>query len=310
MKKVIIILSAIIALSACKDKKQNPQEAEESFPSIAVPVGLASQEEAYNYLAIHFWDNFDLTDTAKINKEYTERALADYLRLLSQMPQDVRQQSIGKLLDRAHKTEGVYDKLTELLEKYLYNIESPLLNEETYNAVLIWQIENPNIAEDYKLRPRELYRVAQKNRVGSRAADFLYVTDEGMRTRLYKTEADFTILFFYNLGCEMCRTLREQMLEVIASSPVIAERLENGSIKIVAIYPDAEREGWETYKGDIPADWINGYDPTATIKNNEIYELRAIPSVYVLDGDKIVMVKDSFNAEQIFGEILKAIDAK
>ncbi len=46
---------------------------------------------------------------------------------------------------------------------------------------------------------------------------------------------------------------------------------------------------------DFPATWINAYDASQTINNEQLYDLRAIPSVYLLDKDKMVRGKDIYN---------------
>ena len=37
---------------------------------------------------------------------------------------------------------------------------------------------------------------------------------------------------------------------------------------------------------DVPAAWINSYDNTVSLKNDEIYDLKAIPTLYLLDKTK------------------------
>ena len=44
------------------------------------------------------------------------------------------------------------------------------------------------------------------------------------------------------------------------------------------------------------AGWINSYESTVSLKNVEIYDLKAIPTLYLLDKDKKVVLKDvTFN---------------
>mgnify|MGYP002527024690 FL=1 len=39
-------------------------------------------------------------------------------------------------------------------------------------------------------------------------------------------------------------------------------------------------------------EWINGYDKKQTIEQNNLYDLKAIPTLYLLDKDKTVLLKD------------------
>ena len=42
-----------------------------------------------------------------------------------------------------------------------------------------------------------------------------------------------------------------------------------------------------------PDEWYNGYDPNLVIRNDMLYNIRAIPSLYLLDEDKRVILKDA-----------------
>jgi hypothetical protein len=49
----------------------------------------------------------------------------------------------------------------------------------------------------------------------------------------------------------------------------------------------------------MPSRWINGYDDALTITSERLYNLNAIPSLYLLDGDKRVLIKDGTNVAHI-----------
>jgi hypothetical protein len=42
-----------------------------------------------------------------------------------------------------------------------------------------------------------------------------------------------------------------------------------------------------------PDNWYNGFDPDMVIRGESLYNVRAIPSLYLLDKDKIVLMKDA-----------------
>ena len=42
-----------------------------------------------------------------------------------------------------------------------------------------------------------------------------------------------------------------------------------------------------------PAEWFNGFDPDMVIRTETLYDVRAIPSLYLLDEDKTVIMKDA-----------------
>ena len=42
-----------------------------------------------------------------------------------------------------------------------------------------------------------------------------------------------------------------------------------------------------------PKEWINCYDPDYVIRTDTLYNIRAIPSLYLLDAQKRVVLKDA-----------------
>ena len=42
-----------------------------------------------------------------------------------------------------------------------------------------------------------------------------------------------------------------------------------------------------------PKEWYNGFDPDLVIRTEKTYNVRAIPSLYLLDSDKTVLLKDT-----------------
>ena len=107
------------------------------------------------------------------------------------------------------------------------------------------------------------------------------------------------MLFIYNPGCAMCREIRE----AITSSPMLSEMIERGRLKVLALYPDEDLTEWRDYRDHIPASWINAYDKGCVVRDRELYDLKAIPALYLLDRDKRVLVKDGTDPGQIEWEI-------
>ena len=87
-----------------------------------------------------------------------------------------------------------------------------------------------------------------------------------------------------------------EITDQLAASPFVTEWIKNNKLKILAVYPDEDLEAWKKHISYMPAGWINSYDSTVSLKNDEIYDLKAIPTLYLLDKDKKVVLKDvTFN---------------
>lgn len=125
------------------------------------------------------------------------------------------------MMEASTANSAMFAHFTELSEKYLYDPNSPLRNEELYIPVLQYLTDSPHLDSLSKLRPRYQLELALKNRPGDIAADFYYTSESGKRSRMRQIEADYTILFFNNPDCGDCNRVKEYM----DMSPVIGGRL-------------------------------------------------------------------------------------
>jgi thiol-disulfide isomerase/thioredoxin len=237
---------------------------------------------------MHYWDNFDFADTAYIHlPQITEQALVDYIDVLYLASDSVPSAAIKDMLKRAEAEPVVFTYFADLYEKYLYDPNSPMHNDELYIPVLEAMLASPVVTE--KIRPARLLELARKNRIGEKAADFTYTPANGKSGTLHAIRSDYTLLFFYNPGCHACKEIMEQLTSSLRINYLIQEK----KLTILAVYPDEDLAEWKIYLPEVPEAWINAYDKGARLQNEEIYDLKAIPTLYLLDKDKKVILKDT-----------------
>lgn len=106
---------------------------------------------------------------------------------------------------------------------------------------------------------------------------------------MYQIFTNYTILFINNPGCHTC----VETIDQLRSAEIIEKLLEAILLSILAIYPKEELDAWKQHGKDYPEDWINGYDKELTIRDKELYNLKAIPTRYLLDKNKAVLLKDA-----------------
>jgi hypothetical protein len=75
--------------------------------------------------------------------------------------------------------------------------------------------------------------------------------------------------------------------------------IEANQLKILSIYPDEDLQAWRNKLESMPSRWIVAYDKEMKISTNNLYDLRAIPSLYLLDNAKRVIIKDGTNVAHI-----------
>jgi hypothetical protein len=264
------------------------------LPAIA-PARLSPQEQR-DYLRWHYWDRFDFADTLFVREADTAQMVEAYARwvaLISDRPADAA--PMDSLMRRASASRPMLDYFTMLAQQVIHDPNSPLRNDEFYIPVMQAVLASPYYDEYERIGPAYDLAMASQNRLGQRANDFRYTLASGATGTLYGVKAEYTLLFINNPGCGMCKQLREQ----IAGSPMLSEMIERGRLKILALYPDEDLTEWRNYRDHIPASWINAYDAGCLVRENGTYDLTAIPSLYLLDSDKRVLVKDSTDVPYI-----------
>ena len=127
------------------------------------------------------------------------------------------------------------------------------------------------------------------NSTGTPAADFVFSDAAGRTFSLYDIEAEYTLLFFSNPGCHAC----EDIIRVLSEQISVSSLIESGRLAVLNIYIDEDLAAWYEYMFIYPEDWYNGYDPNGIIRTDTLYNVRAIPSLYILDQDKTVIMKDA-----------------
>ncbi len=224
-----------------------------------------------------------------------EAKFTAFLQLSTAVPLDSSRKVLDTLLAHYAPDSAAMKQLVGMLGRPLADPNSPIRNEELYIPILEAVVASPFYDSTEKIQPRFRLEMALKNRLGRKANDFEYTLGDGSRGRLYGVEAPYTLLYINNPDCHAC----EEMLAQLVGSKVISEAQREGRLKIVAIYPDEDLAAWRKHRKEVPAEWINGYDAGLVMRREELYDLRAIPSLYLLDEQKRVLLKDCTAVGQI-----------
>lgn len=301
-------LPALLLLAGCAgrggaaDATFRPREFP---PAPKVPAMVTDPPEASEYVVSHFWDVFTDTsriypcDTALVNgvpRDQVESAVGMYVTLLeTQCPLPFAQKAVGEFFGRIERFEArdtstnVFEFLVDQVSRYLYDPNSPVRNEDLYLPFVSRLAVSEHVSRD--MRPAYAYdaQMCSLNRTGTPAADFSFTDLSGRRRTLYWVKADWTLLFFSNPGCPAC----QEIVEALKADGRVSERIASGELAVVNVYIDLEREKWLALASEYPSEWCNGYDQDYVIRGDVTYNVRAIPSLYVLDSGKRVVLKDA-----------------
>ena len=293
----IIPVLCFLLLCSCKNGNASSQSTNETIQDTiksitlpAIPAMMTAPEQRADFLVKHYWDNVNFADTNYIHHpEVTEQAWADYCDILNHVPLETAQEAMRKTIERTNVDKKVFTYITDLADKYLYDPNSPMRNEEFYIPVLDAMLDSPLLEEIEKVRPKARRELAQKNRIGTKALNFNYTLASGAQGSLYQLQAEYILLFINNPGCHACT----ETIDALRNAPIINQLLEQKRLTVLSIYPDEELDEWRKHLNEFPQEWINGYDKKFAIKEQQLYDLKAIPTLYLLNKEKTVLLKDA-----------------
>lgn len=266
----------------------NPEKRTFIFPDI--PVMLQTPEERMKYLVRHYWDKFDFQDTVYIHlPDVTEQALVNYLDLLGRVPSKLSDECMTHMLTNASRCPKMMEYMVKTLRLYCMDPNSPLRNEEIYYPVACFL--SRHAAYDEAVRSKAVFdlKKIRLNRKGSIANDFVYTTISGKQARMHQLSKDYTLLVFYDPDCESCK----EQLNYMKNCPLFMNQSVLSKVDVLAFYADDQYDLWKAHLTSIPTEWINAYDADASVLSKGLYDLGAMPSFYLLDKNKRVILKDA-----------------
>ena len=275
-----------------------------AFPPVPEPPAvIAEPQEKAEYVISNYWNKFlgqaYPCDTNVVNgvlADDLEKAFGTYVTFLEgTCPIDFGRKAMAGFFDKVEKfqasdtSSNVFGFFEKMVPKYLYDPNSPVRNEDLYlpyvSRLAVSEYSDPDLKPSYSFETQ----MCSLNMIGSPAADFTFTDLSGRRHTLYSVKAETTLLFFTNPGCPACK----EIMESLTSDEEIAALVASGRLAVVNIYIDDELDKWREYASVYPKNWYNGYDQSYIIRSDVTYNVRAIPSLYVLDSEKKVIMKDA-----------------
>lgn len=290
MRKIFFILTLVVLLGCSGGgRKSQTAEPQESITTEITP------EERLQYRVDHYWDDFNFEDDKQLtmlSREQMIYALSEYVTII---PEERADSLMRTLIRRASTSHDMLDYFYTLCEIVLHNPNSALRNDEYYIPVLEELVSSPLLDEYERIAPAYDLEIARKNRIGRVATDFVYTLEDDTQGNLHDIKANYTILMFSNPECPLCGEIMRQ----IASSQLLTALIEHGVLKVLTLYPDEDIAHWRKYIDNIPSEWIRAYDKGGVLTKERLYNLSAIPALYLLDRDKRVLIKDGTSVADI-----------
>lgn len=305
MNRFGLLIGLILLLASCRAKPGTAEAKERTrtdstvvqpqaqFPFPEIPATLTEPEARKSWLLIHYWEQFDFADTTLVNnRDVTEQGFVNFIALLADgtTPEELTRESLENWCAGFVGKEHARQVLTQTADDYLFNPNSPFYNEGLYGLYLETMLgvlpQTDAVRSSYQFK----LELVRRNNPGDRATDFTYYLPDGTRRTLAATPTknDRLLLMFYDPECESCHEVLLQM----AADTALAEAVQTGKLSVLAVYTEGNDEAWRKALPDMPKGWTVGTDHEA-VKTGALYDLKAMPSLYLLDGQKTVLLKDA-----------------
>ena len=273
MKAKLMIIALLLAAFGCSEKKRIHDNVKTSGDT--PPLVLLCQD-------------IDYSATAALHSEaFMKQTMTDIVKMMSAADSASIARGLRIFFSGLDGDSIAISEASRLAQLYLGNPASPVRDDDQYIRFLKSLLSAEGIPESIRIQNEERMRKASLNRQGTIATDFSYIDRNGTRGTLHRFEAPQTLLIFYDPECTHC----SDILSELAEDPGINGAIAQGQLAVLAIYAEGKRDVWEQTKAGMPADWNVGYDLTGILAH-DLYDLPAMPTLYLLDETHRVLLKD------------------
>ena len=212
------LLATLVFLCGCRNGRGRTavvadNRVAEYYKVPVAPSMLSGQERIDDFYARNWWRDFDFSDSlqaALTDSVYFMGLFSDWTRVLERVP-DVGPGCVEDVMSRASATKKCFDMFVMAAREVLADPNSPLRDDELYMPVLRVRIASPFTDEATRERLRYRLDILSQNRLGHKANNIRYTLFDGFEGTLYGIRAEYTLVFINNPGCELCRTVREEI---------------------------------------------------------------------------------------------------
>lgn len=253
-----------------------------------LPNGQVDSSFAYNYYKAHYWDGFDFQDDRLINSPIYDAKLDEYMNKVVIPYVDSVEKEADILLK---KTRGTKELFKYTLHWLTYNAETSKVMG--MDEVFVYLVENYHMKGDadwignddlqkYIKRVREI----APNVIGNVAPEIRMKDVNGKETPLSSIKSKYTVVAFWEPSCGHCQK------EIPLLDSVYKAVLKAKGVTVYAVRTDDPVKQWQEFiQKHHLEEWTNVYDPEGKSNYHAEYDIKATPSIYLLDEKKIIRGK-------------------
>ncbi len=264
-----------------------------AFPSPKIPMTIQNVDDRAIYFVDHFWDECNFDDPNLLKRTASlEQSVANFLGIACRLPVDQVKAAFIRPLEASQGE--LFAFFIDTYEKYLFEPNSPFFNEEYYFPIVEWIAHSPKASLAQMERAKYRLQIMGRNRVGHPAEQFTFTQPSGEVGRLSDMRGKKTMLFFYTPGCHNCA----QVLAELQEDSFFQSLIEAKQINVLFVDAETDVDEWMRTIEELPPFGVKGFNSDGRVVNVPLYDLKASPTIYLLDAKGVVLLKDA-NLDQI-----------
>ncbi len=265
-------------------------EPEAPAPTISpMSANYDSLMQAYymDFYKNHFFDNIDFADPRILHVPLLDNLLNVYYTRVLPLDAEVLTQQTDFILEKAKVNREVYEFIIRNRYEFFRNAPYPEIQGVALYIAEKYVVDDAQNWTDkaYPFRMEEVVRLGKLNPAGSVATNLTLKDPDGETVSLHTTDGKYVVLYFFNPGCHSCALVTPVLWELY-------QEYRAKGLQVFAVYVDRTESDWLPYLTEHKYDWVNGWDPDGTENLYEKYDIHAIPTIYLLDGDKKIIGRD------------------
>lgn len=291
----LLFLGSFIAICfsfvSCGDSAPKSIQQTIALPKVELPTlpPINDERDQANWMTAHFWDKMNPTDTAwKVHKGELTNVINAWSVVMQRASFGSMRDGINAVFEKSKSDSTAVALLFNEMEQAFYSPYLEVRNFEAYIAALEWVVNYDGFSDVDKMRPRAQLEMSLKNRVGTKALNFNFMTLDNNKYKLHDVYGPYTLIFLNTPGCPSCKDYKE----ILMNNRVVENMVNIKALQIIGVVVDDEESQWREKASEFPKEWINGWNYDMGIRKDRSYDLTVIPSLILLDKDKNVIMKD------------------
>lgn len=250
---------------------------------------MQDQSKLMMYSIEHAFDHFDFKDgRLGTTPMAMDRLIYTCSNLFYLDPSQSPEPAV-RLLNKLQANADNYHAFFNVMETAFGTIGVSFWTEEIYLAMLKNALDYSQLEERRVKYYQQVYELQSKNLAGMQIPDIHIQWGDSSRSSLYAVESEYTLLYLQNPDCHTCTAVRGYL----AANEDLNRAIESGKLKVVTLYFDKDEALWQRYlKTKANPKYLHGWDYNGEIDAGLLFDLRAIPVIFLLDKDKRVIKKN------------------